>query len=352
MRISLYHVSSLPTPCPNSSVFGVILTFKLQAAYAEEIVGFITDLISQLPTRRYVHGLLQDLQIPSCIRLSPLFIKPHYASLRKLFKIFEHYFYVAEEDFSTVKPLMGEQYTRFRTNIARLQVAATVVGGNKLALLRLSNTSSLSRREDLEHHLIILDDEELTTLYTALNFRLSFPDSASRPVDRPFMLESILETFIRRVGVVEEILTSSPFPTEVRFCLSIPISASGGLCILISFNLCSCSRMHQVTLFKEVGIGEPQYGPTKRMALPKAALQYLSLQDFLWRMLVLYRSEAYFGILEDLRRSVEKLKLISRGGNTSFTSSSKMARRVTRISYAQLPPFSAFFLLYMVRAAV
>ena len=50
---------------------------KQKLLYCERFVEFLTDLLSQLPTRRFIRTLLEDRAILTKCRMSALFNHPH-----------------------------------------------------------------------------------------------------------------------------------------------------------------------------------------------------------------------------------------------------------------------------------
>lgn len=89
--------------------------------YCERFLELLTDLESQLPTRRYVNTLIQDLNLLAVIRLSPMFGHTESGLLRDLYVLLRHYVSFSIDDNT------GLQYSRteFRENhaadLARLQ---------------------------------------------------------------------------------------------------------------------------------------------------------------------------------------------------------------------------------------
>jgi intron-binding protein aquarius len=87
------------------------------------------------------------------------------------------------------------------------------------------------------------------------------------------------------------------------------------------------------TLFDESFQRADLYDGSHPLALPKLNLQYLSVGDFLWRALILYRREAFYGIRKDIDSALRKLRPESRKpGDINFAGSSKMALPIDRPS--------------------
>ncbi|KAK6341741.1 hypothetical protein TWF696_008805 [Orbilia brochopaga] len=276
--------------------------------YAERMIEFLTDLLSQLPTRRYVHGLLEDLQILPCIRLSQLYALRKNRSFRELVALLEHFYYFQDDSETEQDNSSSSLDLSYRKKLARLQKESLRVSKEKLMVLGLSNFASITQKEDLNSHLSVLDDVELRDLSRRLGFRQSYPKEVPCPIDRRFLLSSLLEAFSRRPTAADTVRTASLFPNEE-------------------------------TLFEKPSTFKlDDYNGARSLALPKSNLQYLSTSDFLWRMFSLYKTESYFEIRRDLQETLRKLKPRQQNGTTVFGGNSKMAMRINRISILEVAP--------------
>ncbi|KAF3927592.1 hypothetical protein AA313_de0207095 [Arthrobotrys entomopaga] len=274
--------------------------------YAERVIEFFTDLLSQLPTRRYVHGLLEDLQILPCLRLSPLFFLQSNKLLRDLTALLEHFYYFEIDNECNPNPSHVFSSGQHKKNTARLQREVIIVSRNKLTVMGLANCASVAKKEDLEVQLSVLDDEELASLYRRLSFRQNYPQTLSRPINRQFMLCTIVERFSQRPDPISDIRRSSILPTE-RSLIGISRHSSS-------------------------------YDGNRPLPIPKLNLQYLSTLDFLWRIFTLYRDESFFEIRRDLQDTVRKLRPKLHQGNVIFSGKSKMALQINRISILEVAP--------------
>ena len=80
--------------------------------YCERFIELLSDLESQLPTRRYVNTLLQDLNTLAIIRLSPMYSQEANGLLRDLHALLSHYAYFSIDDQSGVQYSNDEAYER------------------------------------------------------------------------------------------------------------------------------------------------------------------------------------------------------------------------------------------------
>ncbi|KAL1836269.1 hypothetical protein VTJ49DRAFT_5377 [Mycothermus thermophilus] len=276
--------------------------------YCERFIEFLTDLQSQLPTRRYVNTLLQDLHILPAITLSPVYNDEANSLLRELVALFSHYTHFAVDDHTGQQLTKDEAYDRHCITLAKLQRTALKHFKDKLTVLALSNYGSIDKRSGLEGLLEPLTDEELGQLTALLGLRTTFPDSAKVPVDRRFLLEVLLSTFERRKTFQEAARDLSVLPTEE-------------------------------TLFDAGLRRTDQYDGSRPVALPKLNLQYLSVGDFLWRSLVLYRCESFYAIGQDIEDALVRIKPeTNRAGVTGFSGFSRMALPIQKPPILEVVP--------------
>ncbi|KAK6347734.1 hypothetical protein TWF718_005567 [Orbilia javanica] len=290
--------------------------------YAERMVEFLTDLLSQPPTRRYVHGLLEDLQIITCIRLSLVYPLQESQLFRDLVALLEHFYY--HDDHNSAGVLENgtlSTESRYRRNIAKLQNVALRVSKGKLTVLGLANYASIGQKDDLSLQISTLNDHELSEIYMLLLFRNSYPEGIPCRVDRHFMLRAIVETFAKRENTADIVRNSSLLPTEETL---------------------ASSFLHTES-----------HGWESPVPVPKLNIQYLSMTDFLWRAFCLHRAESFFEIRRDIQDTLRRLKPVVRSGNVIFSGSSKMAAQINRVAILEeAPPKVGENLTAYVRAEV
>ncbi|KAI1335173.1 hypothetical protein F5Y15DRAFT_399182 [Xylariaceae sp. FL0016] len=276
--------------------------------YCERFVEFLSDLLSQLPTRRYVNTLLQDLHVLSALRLSPMFNDEESGLLRDQYALLTHYAHFPVDEQTGAQYSRTEAYDRHCTELGKLQRVALRHFREKLTVLALSNYASIDKRSELESLLEVLSDDELTRLATLLELRTEYPESVNVVIDRQLLLEAILSTFEKRKTFQETARDLSIVPTED-------------------------------SLFEQSLLRTDSYDGSRPLALPKLKLQYLSVGDFLWRALILYRCESFYGIRKDISDAVRRLRPeIRRSGETGFAGSSKMALPIARPSILEVTP--------------
>lgn len=245
--------------------------------YCERFLELLVDLNSQLPTRRYVNTLLQDLNILAVIRLSEPYKSPDNSLIRDFFALLQHFMNFAVDEY-TGEPLSIETiYEGHCQRLARLQRTAIKHFKDKLTILALSNYASIEQRSELEASLSALDDTELQDLCVHLGFRTSYPKQCRIVAQRQLYLEILVSYFEKKPSFQESASNLSILPTEE-------------------------------SLYEPALLRNETYDGSRPLAIPKLNLQYLSLGDFLWRSFMLYRSEAFYAIRKDLESVVKRLQ--------------------------------------------
>jgi intron-binding protein aquarius len=264
--------------------------------YCERMMELLCDLQSQLPTRRYVNTLLQDLNLIPAVRLSPLFDdSSEDCLLRDMFNLLSHYTHFPIDDHSG-KQLSRQQFeAAHNAQISRLQKVALTLHPEKLKILILANFGSLAERAELSGHLEPLSDTELEELAQHLSIRTQYPDKSLVVRDRQFFMEVLISPIERRPFYADEIQQNRPIlPTE--------------------------QSLYDPSLHRT-----DEYNGSRPLAIPKFNLQYLAVGDFLWRSFTLYRSESFYEIRKHLEDTIKRLQPRRQNGSTRFDGFSRMA---------------------------
>ena len=262
-------------------------------AYCERFLELLCDLQSQLPTRRYVNTLLQDLNILPAISLSPLYQQE--SRIRDFYELLVHYTHFPIDD-QTGRQLSRQEYQETQNaSISRLQKVAMKLQPEKLKILILTNFGALGQRDDLESHLKDLSDAEILTLCQGVGLRTrEYPETTQLVQDRAFSIETL-------VAVIE----SQPYYTERMRKLQILPTEDA--------------------LYKNARLPSDDHVVSQPLAIPKLNLQYLTIGDFLWRSFTLYRYEAFYGLRKHLEDTIKRLQPRRGGGIVRFDGFSRMA---------------------------
>jgi intron-binding protein aquarius len=276
-------------------------------AYSERFLELLTDLQSQMPTRRFVNAFLLDLNLLSAIRLSPMYADEDHGLFRDLYNLLRHFTYFPIED-QTGRQLSKPEYDQQHDAVlARLQRVGYAAFNEKLQLLALANYGSIGKREDLEGHLKALDDVELTQLCSLMGLRTEYPKSSYLVRDRAFFKEVLISTVEQRLTFKDIVREMSILPTE---------------------------RI----LYESTFLRNESYNGSRPLAIPKLNLQYLTMGDFLWRSFILHRCEAFFGIRKDMEDVVKRVQPRGQGVNTKFNGFSRMSLPISKPAIIDVAP--------------
>lgn len=279
----------------------LLTTFLGDLVYCEKFLEFLTDLESQLPTRRYVNSLIQDLNLLALIRISPMFNTQDNGLLRDLFALFRHFAHFPIDDNTGSQHSRAQSYERHCEDLARLQRIALRHFKDKLTVLALSNYGAIDQRKELEDFLIPLTDAELEEMCLLLGIRTAYPSEAKVQINRDLLMEIVMSAHENRKTFQETVRDLSTQPTE--------------------------TELYEPSLLRN-----ETYNGSRPLAIPKLNLQYLSVGDFLWRSFILYRCEQFFEIRKYLEDTIKRLqpKGTDSAGSVHFDGFSKMALPITK----------------------
>ena len=199
--------TSVDQPTDNGLIATVI--------YCERLLELLIDIDSQLPTRRYVNSLIQDLNLLSLIKLSPAFTHEDNGLLRDLFTLLRHFVNFSINDHTGSQYTREEAYERHCARLACFQRTSLKHMKSKLTILALSNYGAIEQRRELENHLTQLTESELVELCVALGIRTSYPPSTNIPVGKELLLEILISSHERQKTFQEVVRDLSVLPVEV-----------------------------------------------------------------------------------------------------------------------------------------
>ena len=272
---------------------------EANVSYCERMIELLADLQSQLPTRRYVNTLLQDLNILPVICLSPMYADEENGLLRDLYDLLRHYTHFPIEDHTGKEYTSLEYHERHNTAISRLQTTALKQFKEKLNLLVLANFASVDNRIELEGHLNTLSDDEVKQLGNLLGIRTEYASTSLVTQDRGLHLELILAAYEKRSIYHERVRGMTILPTEQA-------------------------------VYESTFVRTEAYNGSRPLAIPKLNLQYLTMGDFLWRSFILYRCEAFYQIRKDVEDTVKKVQPRRSGATVRFDGFSRMAIPISK----------------------
>lgn len=277
--------------------------------YCERFMEFLCDLLSQLPTRRYVNTLLRDVNIIAAIKLSPVYQDgDESVLLREMLDLLSHYVFFPADDHSGRQLNRAEYEEEHNKDIARLQNVALKMQPEKLKILILASFGSLSQRVELLGHLKDLTDAELIELCAQLGLRTTYPEKSQVVQDRAFFDEVLASTIESKEYFTERIRNVPTLPTE--------------------------SSLYEPSLLRT-----DAYDGTRPLAIPKFNLQYLSPGDFLHRAFTLYRAESFYSIRKHVEDTVKRLQPRRQAGQgVRFDGFSRMAIPIAKPAFIDVLP--------------
>ncbi|XP_062173985.1 uncharacterized protein LOC133879426 [Alnus glutinosa] len=271
--------------------------------YCERFMEFLIDLLSQLPTRRYLRPLVADVAVVAKCHLSALYRHAKGKLFAQLVDLLQFY-----EKFE-INDHAGTQLTDdevLQCNYDRF-LSFQLLAFNKIPKLRelaLANIGAIHKRANLSKKLSVLSPEELKDLVCCKLKLISEEDPWSERVD--FLIEVMVSFFEKQQSQKEAINALPLYPNE------------------------------QI-MWDESLVPSINYSGEGCLALPKLNLQFLTLHDYLLRNFNLFRLESTYEIREDLQEAVPHLlAYINIEGETAFRGWSRMAVPIKEFKIAEV----------------
>ncbi|OAY64326.1 Intron-binding protein aquarius [Ananas comosus] len=271
--------------------------------YCERFTEFLIDLLSQLPTRRFLKPVIADAAVVAKCHLSALYTHEKgrlFAQLVDLLQFYEGF--EIDDHFGTQlndDDILLAHYSRLQAFqlLAFKQVP-------KLRDFALCNIGSIHKRADLSKKLSVLSDDELRELVCNKLKLVSDDDPGS--TRRDFLIEVVVSFFEKRQSQKEAINALPLYPNE------------------------------QI-MWDESVVPSINYSGEGCLALPKLNLQFLTLHDYLLRNFNLFRLESTYEIREDIQEAVPHLlAYINNEGETAFRGWSRMAVPIKQFKIAEV----------------
>ena len=287
--------------------FFILSLFDLRSVNSTEqrFLELLIDLLSQLPTRRFVRTVLEDRAVLVKCRLAPLFSQPSGRLFSQLVDLFRFYQGFEINDHTGTQLTDDEFASAHYERLQQLQRLAFkhIPALNELAL---SNCAAIERRPALTRHLQSLGVAELARLATR-QLRLTSPDDpwASDP---RFLLELVVSSFEKRRSQRQAVSEMPLYPNED-------------------------------VLWDENVVPSIAYNGEGCLALPKLNLQFLTFHDYLLRNFNLFRLEATYEIREDLADVLSRVGPVAHPeaeGRVQFTGWARMAVPPTSFSIVEV----------------
>ncbi|KAL1367940.1 hypothetical protein AAHE18_02G085100 [Arachis hypogaea] len=259
--------------------------------YCERFMEFLIDLLSQLPTRRYLRPLVADVAVVAKCHLSALYRHEKGKLFAQLVDLLQFYEGFEINDHTGTQLTDHEVLESHYSCMQSFQLLA-FKKIEKLRELALSNIGSIHKRADLSKKLSVLLPEELRDLVCCKLKLVSKEDPWSERVD--FLIEVMVSFFEKQQSQKEAINALPLYPNE------------------------------QI-MWDESVVPSINYSGEGCLALPKLNLQFLTLHDYLLRNFNLFRLESTYEIREDIQEAIPHLlAYINSEGETAFRGWSRM----------------------------
>jgi intron-binding protein aquarius len=268
--------------------------------YLERFVEFTTDLLSQLPTRRFFLAIYRDSFMQLKAEMSPLNSRPEGKLFSQLVKIMRFYADFEIDEHTGAALSVAEVASRHGETLSILQRVAFKQFPS-LKDLALSNHATIESRAALSAALHPLPSAQLRQLCSALSV---MPSVGGEEESDETLREAMIQRHEARSSQLEALSEIPLYPTE------------------------------DVMWDENIVPAENYYGDSC-LALPKINLQFLTFTDYLLRNYKLYRLEACYEIRASLEEVLKHVKPRSRratyesaSNRTLFTGWARMSLEV------------------------
>ena len=304
--------------------------------YLERFSEFILDLLSQLPTRRFLNAVLDDMHLLIKCKRASVFTHPDGKLLSQLIGMIDAcmHFEVHDQTGRALSP--QDMMTVQNSRIHRLQTLA--FSNYKIILkdLVFSSSGELAKPETLKKHFQLLTTKQLTDVASKLG-KMSENDLevyANTAEQSNLLEESNVKSSVSLLSPVEFLEDSD----QRSFVMDVLIdSLSARMSQLEAMNRLSLYPSEELLWDQYQVPLENRYYSDRPLALPKLNLQFLTVHDYLLRNFELFRLESAFQIREDLIDSITRMgPRCGLKGNTLFGGWARMALPIVSVSIDEI----------------
>eukprot|EP01038_Epipyxis_sp_PR26KG_P005853 gene5853-8076_t len=275
--------------------------------FIERFLELIIDLLSQLPTRRFLKVLLEDIHFIPHLKSSDITQIVEGSLIIKLLDIVDVYMNFEVDDLTGRALNKKEMMEIQNEKIYLLQKIAHNDYPLKLQDMVFSSMGEVGKREFLVKSFESLTKDELFDVAKKMHILTEHDFDQNINLDSEFALNLIIDYIVPRPSKVDEINMLPLFPTEELLWdeNQLPLSST--------------------------------FNGNQVLALPKLNLQFLTIQDYLMRNFVLFRLESSYEIREDLIDAIKRMgpkQLLK--GPVSFGGWARMALPITSITIDEI----------------
>jgi intron-binding protein aquarius len=277
--------------------------------FYEKFIEFTIDLLSQIPTRRFILPLLNDTYFLEYCTISQLYMKE--IGFKKLVDMLRTYMYYEINEQTGENLSLNAIVSRHHDNIMLLQTKAFKLFPEKLNKVYIKTVSLIESRENLRELLDTLNDDEVRNLFTELGLDGIYgkKKELADGLFKELLYEIFYNRFESKTTILDKINNCPLFPTEK----------------LLFSNLFE-SYMNELddTEGGDMSVSSVIQRP---LPIPKLNLQFLSHYDYLLRNFQLFQLEAIYSVKLDIEDVANKIspQFEDNGQFIEFHGWSKMA---------------------------
>jgi intron-binding protein aquarius len=278
--------------------------------FLERFCDFLIDLLSQLPTRRFLNTVLDDMHVVVRCKKSALYTSSASKGnlFRQLVDRIDSYSHFEIHDQSGKALSAQDVMAAYNTRLHKVQQVAYGSFPDSLRDVYFSSTGELGKAEKLKSCLALLAPADLMTFANKLGYiSTTFRHTDENTSATDFVVEVLLDKLVYRQGQADELSQMSLIPTES---------------LLWNPNL--------------VPLGS-KYNGNQVLSLPKLNLQFLTMHDYLLRNFSLFRLESAYEIRQDLQDAIKRMApRQSLSGSVSFGGWARMALPLRALSIEEV----------------
>lgn len=272
-------------------------------SYCERFVDFVSELLSQLPTRRFLHALVDDKALLVKCQMSALYTHPAGQLFVKLVDTMRFYLAFPIDDHSGDAQTDDDVTAQHYEKVQQLQ-RLFFKHWESLKDLALSNCGTVQQREVLQKELGKLSPADLKLLVTRQLRLVGEEDPLSD--NSQFLMAVMMSAYEKRQSQRQLISGMPLYPTEEL-------------------------------LLDEGQVPVNEYRGDAVLSLPKLNLQFLTLPDYLLRNFYLYRLEAAYEVREDIADVLKRMSpYLGEDDATHFGGWSRMATTIDKFAVIEV----------------
>lgn len=246
-------------------------------AVIQRMIIMLVDLMSQLPTRRYVGAILQDYQVFPLLELALLNIGDNHQDLREIVTVLAETCRFEVDDITGQALSPAEVTATKYEKLKQLQRTVFLDDTWKVEMeeVYMLNLAKLRRPANLARLLGKLNHVEMARLCSKLNIRTSSVATGA-PHSKEVLCHILVNSFIVHDSRIAKINSQPSYPTEIN-------------------------------IWDRKMLGSGNWDQREILTIPKLNLQFLTVDDFLFRNYTLMRLEHEYNTRSHIEAIVRRL---------------------------------------------